>query len=89
MEEDVNFYLTIKQNRMKIYQFKTNIQCSGCEAKVKSFLEGHPEIVRWNVDLTNPGKLLTVETSNLSPQQIVELLQQAGYKATLWENAHF
>ena len=66
---------------MREYQFKTNINCSGCVAKVPPHLNQNAEIEEWNVDTNNPNKLLTVKTENLSETEINEIVRQAGFKA--------
>lgn len=66
---------------MKQYQFKTNINCGGCVAKVTPLLNANPEIKEWNVDTTNPQKVLTVQTENLQEEDIRSVVQKAGFKA--------
>ena len=66
---------------MKQYQFKTNINCSGCVARVTPVLNGNEEIKDWKVDTDNPQKILTVETESLNQEQIKAIVQKAGYKA--------
>jgi len=64
---------------MKKYQFKTNINCSGCVEKVTPFLHGQ-EITGWTVNTADPRKILTVETSLLTEKKIIELVSTAGFK---------
>ena len=66
---------------MKQYQFKTNINCSGCVAKVTPVLNNNDEIKEWNVDTVNPSKVLTVQTESLNEEQVKELVSKAGFKA--------
>ena len=66
---------------MKEYKFKTNIKCGSCVATVTPHLEAAEGVTDWNVDTTNPDKILTVETEYLSEQQIAELVGKAGFKA--------
>jgi copper chaperone len=66
---------------MKQYQFKTNINCSGCVAQVTPVLNNNEEIKDWNVDTANPAKVLTVQTENLNEEQVKELVSKAGFKA--------
>ncbi|MGE5521918.1 MAG: heavy-metal-associated domain-containing protein [Candidatus Dadabacteria bacterium] len=63
------------------YQFKTNINCSGCIATVTPYLNANNEIKRWEVDVVNPNKILTVETDHLTPEMVREIVKKAGYKA--------
>ena len=66
---------------MKQYQFKTNINCSGCVAKVTPLLNQNEEIKEWKVDTDNPNKILTVETENLQEEEIKSIVSKAGFKA--------
>lgn len=65
---------------MSTFQFKTNIKCGGCVATVTPFLttEG---IEKWEVDLQNPDRVLTVDTEK-SAAEVAKLVQEAGYTAT-------
>lgn len=68
---------------MKKYQFTTNIMCGDCVAKVTPYLNENNDIKQWSVDTKNPTKVLTVETDNLSPEAVEEMVKKAGYKAAL------
>jgi copper chaperone len=68
---------------METLKFKTNVNCGGCVATVTPHMNQVKGIVKWSVDTTNPMKILTVETSELDPDVIVETLKSAGYKADL------
>ena len=68
---------------METLKFKTNVNCGGCVATVTPHMNQVKGIVKWSVDTTNPMKVLTVETSELDPDVIVETLKSAGYKADL------
>jgi copper chaperone len=65
---------------MKTLKFKTTIKCNGCIKAVTPFLDKSNNIQKWNVDLENPERILTVETEGNS-DEIKELLIEAGYKA--------
>lgn len=66
---------------MKQYQFKTNINCGGCVAKVTPVLNNNPEVQQWQVDTNNPNKVLTVQSETLQEEDIKALVQKAGFKA--------
>lgn len=68
---------------MNTYQFKTNINCGGCIAKVTPYLDGNKDISEWKVDTQNPQKILTVQTDQLSKEAVADLVKSAGYKAEL------
>lgn len=66
---------------MQTLQFKTNINCGGCVAKITTDLNSAAGITSWKVDTTNPNKVLTVETELLTAEQVIESVKQAGFKA--------
>ena len=66
---------------MKTLKFKTNIKCSGCIAKVTPHLNEAEGIEKWEVDIYNPSKPLTVETSDLSEEEIKAIVEKAGFNA--------
>lgn len=63
------------------HQFKTNIMCGSCIAKVTPYLDENSDIRHWDVDIQNPNKILTVETENLTDEMVKEIVMEAGYKA--------
>ena len=67
---------------MKVLKFKTNIECSNCEARVKPFLDKKEGIVSWQVDTESADKLLTVETETLEAKDIVKVIKRTGFTAT-------
>ncbi|WP_162944625.1 hypothetical protein [Flavisolibacter nicotianae] len=54
---------------MKIYQFKTNINCSGCISNVTPYLNANNPIKSWKVGAASPSKVLTIETATLSSKR--------------------
>ena len=64
---------------METLQFKTNINCGGCVAKVTPKLNEAKGIVNWKVDTGNPNKILTVETDNLPKESVIEIVKKAGF----------
>mgnify|MGYP001202678365 CR=1 FL=1 len=62
-------------------QFKTNINCGGCIAKVTPFLDETAGTGKWSVDTANPDKVLTVENETLSVEDIQNGLDKLGYHA--------
>lgn len=66
------------------YQFRTDINCLGCAHEIKPHLdklEQSHEIKHWKVDLTNPDNILTIETNNMSREEVETVIQKAGFKA--------
>jgi copper chaperone len=66
---------------MKTIEVKTNIMCGSCIAKVTSVLNEAIGENNWKVDTTNPKKVLTVTTENLSEAEVIKAVEKAGYKA--------
>jgi copper chaperone CopZ len=66
---------------MKTVQFKTNIKCSGCIAKVTPELNKAVGQDNWEVDLQTMDKVLTVSVEGLNETSIQEAVEKAGYKA--------
>lgn len=66
---------------MKTLKFKTNVNCGGCIATITPHMNQVKGIEKWSVDTANPQKILTVETTDLQPEVIVETLKNAGYRA--------
>ena len=65
---------------METLKFKTNINCSGCIAKVTPFLNEEQGIIGWNVDTNNPNKVLSVQTDGLAENEIMATVKEAGFK---------
>lgn len=62
------------------FQFKTNINCSSCVAKVTPFLNDAEGIGEWKVDTANREKILTVKSEGANEQEVIEAVQNAGFK---------
>jgi copper chaperone len=65
---------------METLQFKTNINCGGCIAKVTPLLNNEAGIQEWNVDTNVPTKILTIK-GDLAADTIINVLNKAGFKA--------
>ena len=72
---------------MKILTFTSNIACNGCLSKVKPFLDELEGVVKWEVDIENPQKILTVQSNELSADQIQEAVIKAGYQLEDQQNS--
>ena len=62
-------------------QFKTNINCGGCIAKVTPFLDQVAGAGKWSVATANPSKILTVENESVTSEEIEAGLDKLGYHA--------
>lgn len=67
---------------MATYTYKTTLSCSGCVGKIEKFLNAEKSILKWEVDLNSPDKLLRIETDSFEAGLIPALLLKAGYKAS-------
>lgn len=65
---------------MKTLKFKTNINCSGCVARVTPYLNKQSDITSWSVDTLTPEKILSVEGEFIDAGKIIELVSKAGFK---------
>lgn len=63
---------------MNTLQFKTNINCQHCVRSVSGFLNEVKGIDHWEVDITNPEKILTVE-GHVEKGSIMEAVEEAGF----------
>lgn len=70
------------ENNIKEMQFTTNINCGGCVAKIKSHLDEVNGVCHWNVDTANKEKILTVKSTGITEQEIIETVEKAGFKIT-------
>lgn len=66
---------------MEKIQFKTNINCDACVAKVTPVLNANTAVTQWEVDTKNPAKILTVEGDGVAVDELVASLNKIGYRA--------
>jgi len=66
---------------MKTIQLKTNIMCGSCIEKVTPVLNEKLGENNWQVDTQNPKKILTVTADNIDEKDVINAVEQAGYKA--------
>ena len=66
---------------METKQFKTNIKCEGCVAKVTPALNETVGENNWTVNLQSPEKVLTVSSDAVDAQKINQALEKTGYHA--------
>jgi len=72
---------------LKILTFTSNIACNACVSKVKPFLDELEGVIKWEVDIGNPQKILTVQSNELSADQIQEAVIKAGYQLEDLQNS--
>lgn len=67
---------------MEKLRFKTTIKCSGCIAKATPFLDEKVGKDKWEVDVQNPEKVLTVvNDKNITEDEVINVVREAGFKA--------
>ena len=68
---------------MNTLKFRSNINCTGCLSKVTPVLNEEKGIQKWEVDLAHDDRILTVETRELSADQVKKTVGKAGFQAEL------
>jgi copper chaperone CopZ len=67
---------------MERLKFKTTIKCSGCIATVTPVLNKAVGEHKWEVDIKDPDKVLTVDAEeSVDAAGVVKALEGVGYKA--------
>ena len=64
---------------MPTLKFKTSINCANCLRAVTPVLNAEPSVAQWQVDTTDPAKILTVEGENVIAEQVMKAVAQAGF----------
>ena len=75
------FCLT-KNPVMSTLRFKTTINCGGCIKAVTPALNKEVGPANWQVDTANPDKILTVTSDQVSVDQVLKAVEQAGFEIT-------
>ncbi len=65
---------------METLKLKTNINCSGCVAKVTPSLNEVIGEKNWHVDTQNPKKVLTISGTQVSKNEVIRAIEKAGFK---------
>lgn len=64
---------------LQVLVFKTNLHFKKDIRLVGAILAREPAILRWNVDIWDVDKVLRIETTRLSVQEVIALVTGAGY----------
>lgn len=64
---------------MQVLVFKTNLTDHSYITNVETFLNVHPQISKWNVDLHDCDNILRIEASDLKAIEVERILVSAGY----------
>lgn len=63
----------------EIMKFKTNINCSGCVAKVSPELDNADGICHWDVDINSKDKILTIHSEGITEEEVMANVKKAGF----------
>jgi len=61
-------------------KFHTNLNCNSCVSKVRPFLDAEPSVKKWEVDIKDPRKILSVEGDALNADTIKQAVAKSGFK---------
>ena len=64
---------------MEILVFKTNLTDPGRISEVESYLDIHPGIHDWNVDLNDCDNILRIVSRSIAPSEVENMILDAGY----------
>jgi copper chaperone CopZ len=64
---------------MEVLVFRTNMVCAGCRETVAKALRPFGMTIRWTADLEDCDKVLRVITKTVSPDAIIQVMNQAGF----------
>ena len=71
---------------MNTLKFKSNINCTGCLSKVTPVMNDEKAIQQWDVNLEHDDRTLTVETNDLSAEEVQKIVGKVDFKAQLIED---
>jgi copper chaperone len=66
---------------METIRLKTSVKCNGCIATVTPYLDKLGGLEKWSVDLNDPQRILTADISGICAEDVMAVLQKAGFKA--------
>ena len=66
-----------------ILKFKTSLKCNNCINAIEPNMKSLKGIKSWNVDLTARPATLEVDSDTATPEEIINAVQEAGYKIEL------
>ncbi|MDO5981111.1 hypothetical protein [Flavivirga spongiicola] len=77
------FYYNYK-SRTKLFIFKTDIETKNKVKTIKSFLDSHPYIIKWSIDVEHTDNVLKIEArNNLSKNDIISQIKTQGFYCSL------
>ena len=65
--------------KMEVLVFKTDIIAKADSENVAQILTNDHRIRNWNIDQDDIDKVLRIESSEMSPTDVIELVKKLGY----------
>ena len=65
-----------------IFIFKTNIQTEFDKLRIKNVLDASQKVLKWNIDMDDPDRVLRIVSDSLRPEQIISLLDYVGFECS-------
>jgi hypothetical protein len=69
----------LKKQPVQVLVFKTSLRFKKDVRQIEPLMNAQPGIMCWNVDREDIDHVLRIETMHLHPQDIIRLMNQAGY----------
>jgi hypothetical protein len=69
----------IDESIVQILVFKTSLELASDISRIAVLLDGDTRISKWNVDREDVDHVLRIETYDLAPSDITEMLMAAGF----------
>jgi hypothetical protein len=66
---------------MKTICFRTNIPDNEAVKKLKPYLDNLNGIVNWNINIEEPGKVLTVKIDGITGKIVAQTIFKAGFRS--------
>lgn len=64
---------------LQVLVFKTNLRLKKDLRQVSAVLNSEPGILKWNVDQADVDKVLRIETTKLTEEDVITLVTGAGF----------
>lgn len=64
---------------MKTKQYKTNINCNECVAKVREHINDVHGVDNWEVNTVSKDKILTVNGQDFKDDELKQAVKEAGF----------
>jgi copper chaperone len=64
-------------------EFSTNLKCEGCVAAIREDMDAKAGQTGWEVDLTDPARKLIVHNTQISENDVINIINKAGFKAAI------